>query len=143
MTLTRLGILVLCAPLAACSGSSSALTPQALPAPKVAPIPAPPLGSAAPARVIVVGGGLAGLVTAYELEKRGITSHLLEANEEIDAQYAAEPIDVGFNAKYLLDALAVMKAETLEFKFKDRLSPAILQESGHQNYTYVIMPMRI
>jgi len=37
--------------------------------------------SAPPPRVIVVGGGLAGLVAAYELEKRGIVTELFEATE--------------------------------------------------------------
>ena len=66
-----------------------------------------------------------------------------EAREEIDVQYAGEPIDIGFNAKYLLDYLAVMDSETLEFRFKDRLSPGIIRGVGKLNHTYVIMPMRI
>jgi DNA polymerase-3 subunit beta len=66
-----------------------------------------------------------------------------EAREEIDVQYSGEAIDIGFNAKYLLDYLAVVDSETLEFRFKDRLSPGIIQGLGRQNHTYVIMPMRI
>lgn len=66
-----------------------------------------------------------------------------EAREEIDVQYKGDPIDIGFNAKYLLDCLGVVQAETLEFHFKDRLSPGILKASDSQNHTYVIMPMRI
>jgi DNA polymerase-3 subunit beta len=66
-----------------------------------------------------------------------------EAREEIDVQYSGEAIEIGFNAKYLLDCLAVMDSETLEFRFKDRLSPGIIQGLGRQNHTYVIMPMRI
>lgn len=66
-----------------------------------------------------------------------------EAREEIDVDYTGEAIDIGFNSKYLLECLAVMKAEKLEFHFKDRLSPGILKGTGSQNHTYVIMPMRI
>jgi DNA polymerase III subunit beta len=66
-----------------------------------------------------------------------------EAREEIDVEYSGEPIDIGFNAKYLLDCLAVVPAEGLEFHFKDRLSPGILKAADQQNHTYVIMPMRI
>jgi DNA polymerase-3 subunit beta len=66
-----------------------------------------------------------------------------EAREEIDVEYAGNAIEIGFNSKYLLESLSVMKAEKLEFHLKDRLSPGILRELGQQNHTYVIMPMRI
>jgi DNA polymerase-3 subunit beta len=66
-----------------------------------------------------------------------------EAREEIDVEYTGEDMDIGFNSKYLLECLNVVKAETLEFHFKDRLSPGILRGSDHKNHIYVIMPMRI
>ncbi len=66
-----------------------------------------------------------------------------EAREEIDVEYSGEPVEIGFNAKYLLDCLAVMTPDKLEFNFKDRLSPGILRGVGKPNHTYVIMPMRI
>jgi DNA polymerase-3 subunit beta len=66
-----------------------------------------------------------------------------EAREEVDVDYSGDTIDIGFNAKYLLDCLAVMTGETLEFHFKDRLSPGIMRSSNLPNHTYVIMPMRI
>lgn len=66
-----------------------------------------------------------------------------EAREEVDVEYAGEPLEIGFNSRYLLESLSVMKAEKLEFHLKDRLSPGILREMGHQHHTYVIMPMRI
>lgn len=66
-----------------------------------------------------------------------------EAREEIDVEYTGEPMDIGFNSKYLLDCLSVMKTEFMELHFKDRLSPGIVRGVGTQNHTYVIMPMRI
>jgi len=66
-----------------------------------------------------------------------------EAREEVDAEYAGEAMEIGFNSKYLLECLNVMRSEQLEFHLKDRLSPGILREVGQQNHTYVIMPMRI
>lgn len=66
-----------------------------------------------------------------------------EAREEIDVQYTGEAMEIGFNSRYLLDALSVMKSEQLEFLLKDRLSPGILKEGGQESHTYVIMPMRI
>ncbi len=66
-----------------------------------------------------------------------------EAHEELEVEYTGESMEIGFNSKYLLESLAVMKSEKLEFHLKDRLSPGILREVDHQNHTYVIMPMRI
>lgn len=66
-----------------------------------------------------------------------------EAREEIDINYEGDPVEIGFNSKYLLDYLSVIHSDKIEFLFKDRLSPGILREVGHQNHTYVIMPMRI
>jgi DNA polymerase-3 subunit beta len=66
-----------------------------------------------------------------------------EAREEIDVEYKGEAIDIGFNSRYLLDCLTVLKSDKLEFNLKDRLSPGILRGSTEHNHTYVIMPMRI
>ena len=66
-----------------------------------------------------------------------------EAREELDVEYTGELLEIGFNSKYLLESLAVMKSEKIEFHLKDRLNPGILREVEQQNHTYVIMPMRI
>jgi len=66
-----------------------------------------------------------------------------DARDELDVAYQNDPIEIGYNAKYLLDCLAVMKADEVEFLFKDRFSPGILRGKDHPNHTYVIMPMRI
>ena len=66
-----------------------------------------------------------------------------EAREEIDVEYTGEPMDIGFNSKYILECLTVSEGAQLEFHLKDRLSPGILRSAGQQNHTYVIMPMRI
>lgn len=66
-----------------------------------------------------------------------------EAREELDVSYAGEPTEISFNAKYILDCLPVIHSDELEFSFKDRLSPGILQGVNQRNHTYVIMPMRV
>jgi len=66
-----------------------------------------------------------------------------EAKEEIDVDYSGDAISIGFNAKYLLECLAVTPVSRLELHFKDHLSPGILKGEGQPNHTYVIMPMRI
>jgi DNA polymerase III subunit beta len=66
-----------------------------------------------------------------------------DAREELEITYEGQETDIGFNAKYLLDCLPVISSEHVEFSFKDRLSPGILQGIDQRNHTYVIMPMRI
>jgi DNA polymerase-3 subunit beta len=66
-----------------------------------------------------------------------------EARDEINIDYAGESFEIGFNAKYILDCLEVMKEADIEFNFKDKTKPGLIQSAGHKNHCYVIMPMRI
>jgi monoamine oxidase len=51
-------------------------------------------------RVVVVGGGLAGLVTAYALQKRGITAHVLEASDVFGGRVQTAYYGEGLDAEY-------------------------------------------
>ena len=66
-----------------------------------------------------------------------------EAKDEISIDYHGESFEIGFNAKYILDCLEVMKESDIEFNFKDKTKPGLIQTAGHKNHCYVIMPMRI
>ena len=66
-----------------------------------------------------------------------------DAHDELEIEFSGEPVDIGFNAKYLLDFLPCVQSDEIEFGFTDKLSPGILRGVGHPNHTYVIMPMRI
>jgi DNA polymerase-3 subunit beta len=66
-----------------------------------------------------------------------------EAREEIAAQYKGESISIGFNVRYLLDAIQVMEGESVAFDVQDPLSPTLLREGEGKTYKCVVMPMRI
>ncbi len=66
-----------------------------------------------------------------------------EARDEINLEYQGESFEIGFNAKYMLDCLEVMNDEEIEFNFKDKTKPGLIQSARHKNHCYVIMPMRI
>lgn len=66
-----------------------------------------------------------------------------EAKEELGIYYRGEAVAVGFNARYLLDALGAMDAEKVVMDLYDPLSPAYLTEEGDKDYRCVVMPMRI
>ncbi|HLB25255.1 MAG TPA: DNA polymerase III subunit beta [Nitrospirota bacterium] len=66
-----------------------------------------------------------------------------EAREDVPVDYDGSELEVGFNAKYLLDALSAMDQEKVRMIFKDSLSPCIITQSGGENYQCVVMPMRV
>jgi DNA polymerase-3 subunit beta len=67
-----------------------------------------------------------------------------EAEEEIEVNYSGAPLEIGFNASYLLDVLSVIKTDTvrLEFSKPDR-SCLIHPEGGSANCRYVVGPIRL
>lgn len=66
-----------------------------------------------------------------------------DAMEEIDVIYDGEPLTVRFNARYLLDVLAVTETDRLVMKFKDELAPSIILPENSNSFLAVIMPMRL
>lgn len=65
------------------------------------------------------------------------------AEEEIAASYASDPIDVGFNSRYLLDIAGQFKGDTATFMLSDSGSPTILRDAADDRVLYVLMPMRV
>lgn len=72
-----------------------------------------------------------------------INPDLGEAREEIEAQYKGEPFSVGYNARYLMDAIQAMDGESVRIELQELLSPTLLVETEEKGYTCVVMPMRI
>ncbi len=66
-----------------------------------------------------------------------------EAEEELEIQYAGEPLDVGFNINYLLDVLTNLSASEVIFSFGDGAASALVTMPERSDYKYVVMPMRI
>jgi DNA polymerase-3 subunit beta len=65
------------------------------------------------------------------------------AEEEIAASYSADPIDVGFNSRYLLDIAGQFSGDTATFLLSDSGSPTILLDASDDRVLYVLMPMRV
>lgn len=67
-----------------------------------------------------------------------------EAQEELDIDYAHEPLDVGFNVGYLLDVLANVKTDTIQWSVQpDVNASALITSPEDDQFKYVVMPMRI
>jgi DNA polymerase III subunit beta len=66
-----------------------------------------------------------------------------EATEELPVQYRGESLTTGFNARYLLDALAAMESETVHLEMKSALSPCVVKPEGDPGFLCVVMPMKV
>ena len=65
------------------------------------------------------------------------------ATEEIEVEYASDPIDIGFNSRYLLDIAAQIEGEVAVLKLADPASPTLIQDRDSAGALYVLMPMRV
>jgi DNA polymerase-3 subunit beta len=66
-----------------------------------------------------------------------------EAVEELDLDYAGEPVSIGFNARYLIDCLGVFRAKEVEIGLIDELSPVQIRPTDDLDALAVVMPMRL
>ncbi len=65
------------------------------------------------------------------------------ATDEIPVSYSAEPLEIGFNSRYLLDIADQLNSETAEFRFADAGSPTLIHDQDDKDALYVLMPMRV
>jgi DNA polymerase-3 subunit beta len=65
------------------------------------------------------------------------------ATEELEAEYGSEPLDIGFNSRYLLDIAAQLDGDAAVLKLADPGSPTLIQDRESQSALYVLMPMRV
>ncbi|MBJ7534057.1 DNA polymerase III subunit beta [Rhodomicrobium vannielii ATCC 17100] len=65
------------------------------------------------------------------------------ATEEISAEYQDEPLEIGFNARYLLDITGQIDGTKALFKLADGSSPTLISDETDASALYVLMPMRV
>jgi DNA polymerase III subunit beta len=65
------------------------------------------------------------------------------AVEELEVDYDSAPIEIGFNARYLIDIANQLDSDTALFKMNDAGSPTIIQDRDGASALYVLMPMRV
>ena len=68
-----------------------------------------------------------------------------EAQETLPVEYSGAPMQICFNAQYVLDFLAAVATDVVSLELKDEVSQAVMKPVGAEgyDYTYVIMPMRV
>ena len=65
------------------------------------------------------------------------------AAEELVVAYGDEGMEIGFNAKYLLEIASQVDRENAVFMFADANAPTLVREGDDASAVYVVMPMRV
>lgn len=66
-----------------------------------------------------------------------------DAQEEIAIDYQGEEMKIGFNSRYLMDAISSIEGENVILELKGKQSPGVIRSCSGDNHTSVVMPMRI
>jgi len=66
-----------------------------------------------------------------------------EAEEQVPASFNGEAMEIGFNASYMLDALAAIDENTVQLYVRDANSSALILGETMRDARYVVMPMRL
>lgn len=65
------------------------------------------------------------------------------ATEELAAAYSSEPLEIGFNARYLLDITGQLDGDEARLEFDSPGSPTLIRDEADRSALYVLMPMRV
>lgn len=66
-----------------------------------------------------------------------------EAIEDLAIQYQNTPLEMSFNAQYLLEVLNVLDGDDVSMSMTEANQSVLVQDAAHPDQTYVVMPMRV
>ena len=66
-----------------------------------------------------------------------------DAKEELGVDYQGEEVRIGFNSRYLIDAVASIEGEKVLLELRGKQNPGVIRSATGHNHTSVVMPMRI
>lgn len=66
-----------------------------------------------------------------------------EAVEDLAIQYNNAPMEMSFNAQYILEVLGALDGDDVSMTMTEANQSVLVQDPAHQDQTYVVMPMRV
>jgi len=71
------------------------------------------------------------------------TSQVGDAKEEVKVTTEGQELEIGFNPKYLLDALKAIEDDEVYLDFGSNISPCVIRCITDSKFTYMVLPMRL
>ncbi|MCS7267747.1 MAG: DNA polymerase III subunit beta [Geminicoccaceae bacterium] len=65
------------------------------------------------------------------------------AVEELDCDYAGAPLEIGFNARYVLDITGEIEGSELKIEMANAAAPTLFRDVSDPSLLFVLMPMRV
>ncbi len=79
---------------------------------------------------------------AQDLFKIKCSTELGNVYDELEIEKTGEDIEIGFNNKYILDALKASRKEEVVFEFSGPLSPCKIVPKEDNDFIYLVLPVR-
>lgn len=70
-------------------------------------------------------------------------SEIGNVHEEIESQQEGEGLNIAFNSRYLLEGIRTIQSEEIQLNFMGSLNPCIINGLDEENYTYLVLPVRL
>ena len=65
------------------------------------------------------------------------------ATETVPVEYEGEEMEIGFNAKYVMESLMVLESDEIIYEFNNELSPVIVRSNSEPDFLGIIMPLKL
>ncbi len=78
-----------------------------------------------------------------ELTVAAETPEIGDASEGMPAPYSGEAMEIAFNPQFLIEGIESVATEELVLKLSSPLRPGLLQASGSDEFSYLVMPIRL
>ncbi|MCB9060538.1 MAG: DNA polymerase III subunit beta [Halobacteriovoraceae bacterium] len=78
-----------------------------------------------------------------ELELTANHPSLGTAVEKVQVDYHGKDMEIGFNAKFLIDTFSVLDDENISLEFNNELSPVLIKSSSNSDFLGIVMPLKL
>ena len=82
-------------------------------------------------------------IKEHEMELSANHPSLGKAKEIVPIFYSGKPLEIGFNAKYLIDVLSILDEGDVEFELNNEISPVVIKSPKLDEYLGIIMPLKL
>ncbi len=82
-------------------------------------------------------------LAADQLTLNAVTQDIGNASEQIDARYTGQEMEIAFNPDYLFAGVEATEGEEISLSVTEPGKPAVVRGVGHDEYLYLLMPVRI